>query len=92
MSIIAQIRALKPSSGATETANKQRSRATPTLQDIMDIPAAVAGVYELRENEVKTTRSRIYTLNKDNAFGWRWRTMLERGSGRYHTLLVWRIH
>jgi hypothetical protein len=87
-----RIAELRPSHGNTAPANAAGHRAVPSLQDLMDIPAAVAGVYEMREEEVKRLRSRIYALNKDNHYGWRWRTLLERGRGRYHTLLVWRIH
>ena len=83
---------LRPTNGDTRAANKIRqSTRMPTLQNIMDIPAAVAGVYELRPEEIKQVRARVYSLNKDNAFGWRWRTMVERGSGRTDTLLIWRI-
>lgn len=60
--------------------------ALPSENDILSIPRAVAGEYDLNEAEVKTLRSRIYALNKNNAAGWRWRTMREKG-----LLLVWRI-
>lgn len=83
---------LRPSHGDTHMANTRVHRAVPNVQDIMDIPPAVAGVYEMREEEIRRLRSRIYALNKDNHFGWRWRTLMEKGRGRYHTLLVWRIH
>jgi hypothetical protein len=58
----------------------------PSDKDILGIPLARAGEYELNEKEVKTLRSRIYALNKDNAANRRWRTMRE-GS----LLIVWRI-
>lgn len=84
---------LQPTHGDTRTVNTARQHSgVPTLQHLMDIPAAVAGVFELRKEEIKTVRSRVYALNKDNAFGWRWRTMVESGSGRTDTLLIWRIH
>jgi hypothetical protein len=83
---------LRPSHGVTDVANTGGHRTVPSLQDLMDIPAAVAGIYEMREEDIKRLRSRIYALNKDNHFGWRWRTLMERTRGRYHTLLVWRIH
>jgi hypothetical protein len=83
---------LRPSHGDVRQANAAGRRAVPLMQDLMDIPPAVAGVYEMREEEIKRTRSRVYALNKDNAFGWRWRTLMEKGRGRYHTLLIWRIH
>lgn len=60
--------------------------ALPTDDDILTIPKAAAGEYDLNEREVKLLRSRIYALNKNNAAGWRWRTMREKG-----LLLVWRI-
>jgi hypothetical protein len=89
----AMILGLRPTHGDTRKVNaKRQARTAPTLQHLMDIPAAVAGVYELRPEEIKTTRARVYALNKDNAFGWKWRTMVERGSGRTDTLLIWRIH
>lgn len=47
----------------------------PTLGTIESIPRAACGEYELTGKEAKTLRSRIYALNKDNARGWRWRTM-----------------
>lgn len=58
----------------------------PTLQEIQAIPTAACGEYELNDKEAKTLRSRIYALNKNNASGWRWRTMRE---GRL--ILVWKI-
>lgn len=58
----------------------------PTDDAIMSIPLAKAGEYELSDREVKTLRYRIYALNKNNAAGWRWRTLRE---GRF--LMVWRI-
>jgi hypothetical protein len=87
-------RELYPTSGVIAKANQRRDalRRTPTMQDVMDLPTADAGVYMMTEREIKTLRSRIYGLNKDNAFGWRWRTLVEPGRGRYHQLLIWRIH
>jgi hypothetical protein len=71
---------------------KDAARRVPTLQDLMDLPAADAGVYMMTEQEIKRKRSQLYALNKDNAFGWRWRTLVEPGRGRYSQFLVWRIH
>jgi hypothetical protein len=89
----AMILGLRPTHGDTRKVNVTRqAKAAPTLQNLMDIPAAVAGVYHLRPEEIKTTRARVYALNTDNAFGWKWRTMVEKGSGRTDTLLIWRIH
>jgi hypothetical protein len=58
----------------------------PNDLDLRAIPLARAGEYELSEREVKKTRSRVYSLNRDNAGGWRWRTLRE-GT----LLLIWRI-
>lgn len=58
----------------------------PTEQDLNRIPLSRAGEYELSDTEMKTLRSRIYSLNKNNAANRRWRTMRE-GS----ILMVWRI-
>lgn len=58
----------------------------PTEKQIMRIPLAKSGEYELNDKEVRTTRSRIYAINKNNGAGWRFRTMRE-GT----LLLVWRI-
>lgn len=85
------IAALRPTHGDTRPANQNRVAAVPTHQNLMDIPPSVAGVYELRPEEIKKVRARVYSLNKDNAFGWRWRTMVEKGYGRTSTLLIWRI-
>lgn len=83
---------LRPTNGDTRKANQVRTaNSVPSLQNLMDIPASVAGVYELRPEEIKRVRSRVYSLNKDNALGWRWRTMVEKGYGRTDTLLIWRI-
>lgn len=85
------IAALRPTHGDTRKANQSRVSQAPTHQNLMDIPASVAGVYELRPEEIKRVRARVYSLSKDNAFGWRWRTMVEKGYGRTDTLLIWRI-
>lgn len=58
----------------------------PSEQDILGIPLAKSGEYELSDIECKRLRSRIYAINKDNAAGWRFRTIRE-GT----LLLVWRI-
>lgn len=58
----------------------------PSMAEIQAIPRATAGEYELNDREAQKLRSRLYALNKNNAFGWRWRTMRD---GRY--ILVWRI-
>lgn len=65
---------------------RRPSNVAPSDKDIWSIPRAQAGEYELSDKEVKTLRSRIYSLNKDNAAGRRWRTMREG-----NLLIVWRI-
>lgn len=85
---------LQPTSGDVRRINQRQdaARRVPTVQDVMDLPPADAGVYMLTEIEIKRLRSRVYALNKDNHFRWRWRTLVEPGRGRYHQLLIWRIH
>ena len=46
----------------------------PSLADLLALPVAAAGRYELYDDEIQTLRGRIYSLNSENAFGWRWRT------------------
>ena len=58
----------------------------PGQDRLETIPLARAGEFELSEREMKTLRSRIYSLNKNHVHGWRWRTLRD---GSY--LLVWRI-
>lgn len=61
--------------------------AVPSLAAIESIPRASCGEYHLTAKEAKQLRSRIYSLNKNNARGWRWRTLREG-----ELLLVWRIN
>lgn len=61
-------------------------KSLPTDSELLAIPRASTGEYELNDKEVRKLRQRIYKLNRDNAAGWRWRTMKE---GPY--LIVWRI-
>ena len=58
----------------------------PTDIELMAIPLAGCGEYELSDIESKRLRTRLYSINKNNAAGWRFRTMRE---GRL--LLVWRL-
>lgn len=58
----------------------------PSEADILRIPLAKAGEYDLTDKEVKTLRGRLYSINKHNVAGFRYRTMRE---GRL--LMVWRI-
>lgn len=63
-----------------------RSSAPPTDAEILAIPKARTGEYQLSDAEMKRVRTRIYALNKDNAANRRWRTMREGD-----LLIVWRI-
>jgi len=86
---------IKPTHGKTNQANQAGNKRVTNLalmQEIMDLPAANAGLFEMKEDEIKRFRSRIYSLNRDNAFGWKWRTLVEPKKGIYNLLLVWRIH
>jgi hypothetical protein len=85
---------LRPTHNNTGKANQRRDahRTVPTMQDIINLPPAEAGVFMMTEHEIKRKRSQLYTLNRYNSFGWRWRTLVEPGRGRYHQFLVWRIH
>lgn len=58
----------------------------PSEKDILSIPLARSGEFELSDREVLRTRSRIYGINKDNAAGRRYRTLRDGP-----LLLVWRI-
>lgn len=63
-----------------------RASTMPTDNEILAIPKARTGEYQLSDKEMKKLRSRIYALNKDNAAGRRWRTMRDGD-----LLIVWRI-
>lgn len=96
MTMMQEIVTLSPTHGNTARANntEQRVKRAPNMAELMDLGVVSAGVYELTEREIKTTRSRVYSLNKHNAFGWRWRTLVEPlyGKSRTSLLLIWRIH
>lgn len=62
------------------------SHVLPTETDIRNIPLASSGEFELTDKEAAKVRAQIYGLNKDNAAGFKFRTVRE-GS----LLLVWRI-
>lgn len=62
------------------------SSSPPTDAQILAIPKAKTGEYQLSDKEMKKLRSRIYSLNKNNAAGRRWRTMRDGD-----LLIVWRI-
>lgn len=59
----------------------------PTLEQVWQIPLAQAGEFELTDKEAQTLRTRIYAINKNNAWDRRYRTMRD---GRL--LIVWRIN
>lgn len=63
-----------------------RSNTMPTMEAIQQIPRAATGEFDLSDKEARTLRSRIYSLNKNNAAGRRWRTLRD-GT----LLIVWRI-
>lgn len=58
----------------------------PTNDEVFSIPLCRAGEYQLSDSEMRRLRARIYSLNRDNAAGRRWRTMRQ---GEF--LMVWRV-
>jgi hypothetical protein len=48
----------------------------PTESELLAIPLAATGEYEISDLETKRLRVRVYALNKNNA-SFRWRTMRE---------------
>lgn len=58
----------------------------PSEADLLKIPKARCGEYELSDKECQRLRSQIYSINKHNVVGRRYRTMRD-GS----LLIVWRI-
>lgn len=65
--------------------------ALPTVGDIKRLPLARGGTYDLTPAQVIAARARVYTLNKDNAAGWRWRTMTTPAKRGRITLTIWRV-
>lgn len=61
-------------------------RTIPTDHDLVNISLSKATEYEVNLKECKTIRGRIYSINKNNAAGRRYRTLYEGG-----ILMVWRI-
>lgn len=61
-------------------------RTMPSESDILRIPKARCGEYELSDKECQRLRSQIYGINKNNAAGRRYRTMRDGP-----LLVVWRI-
>ena len=62
----------------------------PSMGDIKRLPLARGGTYALTPDQAAKARARVYTLNKDNAAGWRWRTMLTPAKRGRVTLTIWR--
>lgn len=66
--------------------------AVPSMADILALPVAQRGAYEVAEADVRVVRSRIYTLNQKHARGWKWRTAcLPSGRRGTYNLIVWRV-
>lgn len=62
------------------------TRALPTETDILRLPKARCGEYELTDKECQRLRAQIYSINKHNVAGRRYRTMRDGP-----LLIVWRI-
>lgn len=60
-------------------------RVMPSEGDLLQIPIASTGEYELNDKEVRQLRVRLYALNKNNDI-FRWRSMRD---GPY--LIVWKL-
>ena len=69
----------------------QVTDALPSMGDIKRLPLARGGTYLLTPEQVTLARARVYALNKDNAAGWRWRTMTTRAKRGRLTLTIWRV-
>lgn len=65
--------------------------ALPTAGELNRLPLARGGTYELTPAQVLVARSRVYSLNRENAAGWRWRTMTATGSRGKVILTIWRV-
>lgn len=64
----------------------------PSMGDIINLPLAMAGRYDLDAGQVQVVRSRIYALNQAHARGWKWRTAkLPAGKRNRFSLIVWRV-
>lgn len=70
-------------------APKRRTRPLkrlPTEAEILAIPLSYGHVFDLNDVETKRLRSQLYSINRENVAGFKYRTMREG------TLLnVWRI-
>lgn len=62
------------------------TKGLPSETDILRIPKARCGEYELSDKECQRLRSQIYSINKHNVAGRRYRTMRDGP-----LLIVWRI-
>jgi hypothetical protein len=63
----------------------------PSMGDLKRLPVARSGTYELTPAQVVAARARVYALNKDNAAGWKWRTLTTPAKRGRVTLTIWRI-
>lgn len=73
------------------SARPATSSGLPTMGDIKRLPLARGGTYVLTPEQVTATRARVYQLNRDNAAGWRWRTMTMPAPRGRLVLTVWRV-
>lgn len=65
--------------------------ALPSVGDLKRLPVARSGTYTLTPAQVAAARARVYALNKDNAAGWRRRTMATPAARGRLTLTIWRV-
>ena len=65
--------------------------ALPSMGDLKRLPLARGGTYSLTPSQVAAARARVYMLNKDNAAGWRWRTMVTPAKHGRLILTGWRV-
>jgi hypothetical protein len=65
--------------------------ALPSTADLKNIPLARGGTYSLTPAQVAVARARVYGMNKDNAAGWRWRTMTTPAKRGRVILTIWRV-
>jgi hypothetical protein len=65
--------------------------AMPSTGDLRRLPLARGGTYSLTPEQVTVARARVYSLNRDNAAGWRWRTMTMPAPRGRVVLTVWRV-
>jgi hypothetical protein len=63
----------------------------PSMGDLKRLPVARGGTYLLTPEQVTKARARVYALNKDNAAGWRWRTMVTPAKRGRVMLTIWRV-